>query len=282
MERRAFLAAGAGVALQAAVVHPRRIIDTHVHFYDPTRPQGVPWPNKSETLLYRTTLPKQFREAAAGLGVDGVVIVEASAWLEDNQWLLDLAKDEGLIKGITGNLQVGVPEFAANLRRFARSRLFLGIRLGVRRIAAGLNEPAFLEDMKRLAGANLQLDAIGDPSLMETVARLSDRVPKLRIVIDHLPLEQAAQYGPLKGRNQVFAKVSGNVRAHREELDGIWEAFGGQRLIYASNWPVSNKYATYPEVLAVVKDYFTSKGQEAADGYFWKNAKRAYRYLDRA
>lgn len=271
----------AGASGLTAAVKPRRIVDTHVHFYDPSRAQGVPWPNQNDSLLYRTTLPKQFREAASGLGVDGVIVVEASGWLEDNQWLLDLAKGDKLIQGITGNLQAGVPEFAANLKRFARNRLFLGIRLNGRRIAAGLSEPAFVEDMKRLAGANLQLDAIGDPSLIETVARLTDRVPELRVVIDHLPLDKPTALGPLRGRGQVWAKVSGNVRAHRDELESIYAAFGPQRLIYASNWPVSNKYALYPEVLQVVMDYFAAKGQMAADGYFWKNAKQAYRYVER-
>jgi predicted TIM-barrel fold metal-dependent hydrolase len=79
----------------------------------------------------------------------------------------------------------------------------------------------------------------------------------------------------------VFAKVSGNVGAHKNELDGIWEAFGADRLIYASNWPVSNKYASYPEVLRVVQDYFSGKGQAAVDGYFWKNAQKAYRWVER-
>src|SRR5262245_55089403 len=66
------------------------IIDTHTHFYDPTRPQGVPWPPKSDGLLYRPVYPDEFRKLAAPHGVSGTVVVEASPWLEDNQWVLDL------------------------------------------------------------------------------------------------------------------------------------------------------------------------------------------------
>ena len=70
------------------------IIDTHTHFYDPTRPQGVPWPPKENQLLYRTVLPADAQALAAPVGVTGTVVVEASAWLEDNQWILDLAAND--------------------------------------------------------------------------------------------------------------------------------------------------------------------------------------------
>ena len=62
-----------------------QIIDTHIHLYDPTRPQGVPWPPKTEALLYRPVLPGAYAEMVRPLGVTGAVVVEASGWLEDNQ-----------------------------------------------------------------------------------------------------------------------------------------------------------------------------------------------------
>ena len=71
--RRQFLGAGFATlaAGTASAEEPRRIIDTHIHLYDPTRPQGVPWPAKDNTLLYRRTLPADFRAATNGLGVTG-------------------------------------------------------------------------------------------------------------------------------------------------------------------------------------------------------------------
>src|SRR3954469_15875 len=67
------------------------IIDTHTHFYDPTRPQGVPWPDKNDKILYRRVRPEDYRALPKPVPVQGTVVVEASAWLEDNQWILDLA-----------------------------------------------------------------------------------------------------------------------------------------------------------------------------------------------
>src|SRR3954454_16774698 len=79
-------------------------IDTHTHFYDPTRKEGVPWPGKGDKVLYRPVLPKEFKKLAAPFGVTGTVVVEASPRVEDNQWLLDLARDEPFLVGVVGRL----------------------------------------------------------------------------------------------------------------------------------------------------------------------------------
>src|SRR5260370_38125689 len=95
--RRRFLGASLFALAGAEASSPNRIIDTHIHLYDPTRPQGVPWPPKSDALLYRPTLPADFKAASQSLGVTGAVVIESNALLEDNQWVLDLAADNPLI-----------------------------------------------------------------------------------------------------------------------------------------------------------------------------------------
>ena len=135
MNRRSFLQASASSALFAAPrvlradeqdLLPQTVIDAHTHFYDPRRPQGVPWPAKNDAVLYKTTLPADLKRVAPR--VTGTVVVEASAWLEDNQWILDLAEREPLIVGFVGHLDPGTPGFADHVRRFSRHRLFRGIR----------------------------------------------------------------------------------------------------------------------------------------------------------
>ena len=59
-------------------------------------------------------------------------------------------------------------------------------------------------------------------------------------------------------------------------LDHLWECFGEDRLIYGSNWPVSDRGAPYEVVFKIVHEYFTSKGRDAAEKYFWRNATVAY------
>ena len=124
MNRRAFLGGAAGIALadrtaQAASIP---IIDTHIHLFDPTRPQGVPWPDKKNAVLYQPALPGRYRKIAKPLGIVGAIEVEASPWLEDNQWVLDVAAKDTIIVGTVGNLEPGDPGFRPVLRR-VRARL---------------------------------------------------------------------------------------------------------------------------------------------------------------
>lgn len=301
LERRKVLTGAAAYLLQPAIAAPARIIDTHVHFYDPGRSQGVPWPPKEQKVLYRTVLPREFIELVRPFGVTGAIVVEASPWVEDNQWILDLVDSEPFILGLVGNLQPAKPAFAADLDRLHRNKRFLGIRSGAlwgRDPAAEMPKAEFIRDMKRLADAGLQLDTVGGPAILPRVVQLSDAVPELRIVIDHLPFDPPSEAGPrneyqgalreLGRRPKVFAKVSNVLRrrhdavsddlgGYKAALDELWELFGPDRVIYGSNWPVSNLMAPYPAVFKVVQEYFSAKGSEAAEKYFFRNAQTAYR-----
>jgi L-fuconolactonase len=279
--RRRFLGASLFTLAQSKAASPSRIIDTHIHLYDPTRPQGVPWPPKDDALLYRRTLPEDFQAATQGLGVTGAVVIESNALLEDNQWVLDLAADNPLIVAYVGHLDPGSPSFEQHLTRFTKNRLFRGIRLTGRAIASGLSQPVFVDGLRRLSDMDLQLDAIGDHTMFRDLVTVSDRVPRLRIVIDHLPFEIGADepaFAELGARPQVFAKVSGVLhRGDRTPLDHLWKTFGRDRLLYGSNWPVSNRVAPYAELCRIVQEYFNSKGADASERFFWKNSLAAYR-----
>ncbi|MBI5083102.1 MAG: amidohydrolase family protein [Acidobacteria bacterium] len=290
--RRQFLAS-IGATVPSAAAAGVGIVDTHTHFYDPSRPQGVPWPPRTEPSLYRKVLPDEYIRMVRPLGVTGTIVVEASAWLEDNQWLLDLAASTPFIVGVAGRLEAGEPGFDANLERFRRDRLFLGIRLAGAVLAERLARPEFLGDVKLLSEAGLALDVLGDAASFSHILRLTDRVPRLRVVINHLPVDGSEpMLGEFRHRPLIFAKVSGvlrrvngrvpaNTAYYRESLDRLWDAFGEDRLIYGSNWPVSDRMAPYATVLDVVREYFQSKGAAAGSRFFHENSKAAYRWAPR-
>src|ERR1041385_1593200 len=167
------------------------IIDTHIHLFDTTRPEGVPWPSKNNAVLYQPALPERYRKIAVPLGIRGAIEVECSTWLEDNQWVLDVAGKDTIMVGTVGNLEPGKPEFRSRLERFHKNPLFKGIRYGNlwgRDLGAELAKAEFVTDLKRLADAGLVLDTANpNPALIESVVRLTDRVPTLRVVLDHLP-----------------------------------------------------------------------------------------------
>ncbi len=304
MNRRTFLAGMGCASLSGAAtrIRPKQIIDVHTHFYDPSRPQGVPWPGKDESILYKTTLPDRFAKLVKPLGVTGTVAVEASPWLEDNQWVLDLARDDPFVKGFSGSLKPGTPQFKAHVARFSKNPLFRGIRPGAEQVLKGLERPEMLADLQRMVDVDWELDLNGGPWMFPLIVRLADRIPQLRVVINHLPFDPPAEepartecrtaLQELGRRPQVFAKVSGVLRRvdgrvpedvafYRPMLDELWQVFGADRVLYASNWPVSDMLAPYPVVLKVVREYFAEKGQDATDKYFWKNSMAAYKWVAR-
>jgi predicted TIM-barrel fold metal-dependent hydrolase len=283
------------------------IIDTHIHLFDPRRPQGVPWPPKDNAILYQPALPERYRKIAVPLGVTGAIEVECSPWLEDNQWVLDIAAKDTIIVGTIGNLEPGRPDFHRQLERFHRNPLFRGIRYGNlwgRNLGAELSKPEFISGLKALAEAGLVLDTANPtPGLISDVVRLTDRVPNLRVIIDHLaqlepPTDAAAgkayqeHLRELGKRPQVYVKVSAVLRRvnghvpddpnfYRPRLDEFWEIFGENRLFYGSDWPNSDQWGSYPQVLSVVQTYFSAKGAAAAEKFFWKNSTVVYRWIHR-
>lgn len=283
------------------------IIDTHIHLFDPRRPQGIPWPPESDKVLYQPALPDRYRGITKGLGVVGAIEVECSPLLEDNQWVLDIAAQDTIIVGTVGDLEPASQDFGKQLERFHRNPLFRGIRYGNlwgRDLGERLSQAEFVANLKTVADAGLEMDTANpDPALIASVVRLTDLVPNLRIVIDHLPqMEPPAEPQARKAvqanlrelgkRPQVFVKVSevvhrvgGEVHSdlnfYRPRLDELWDIFGEDRLFYGSDWPNSDNSAPFQEELGVVRSYFTSKGANAAEKFFWKNSYAAYRWVRR-
>src|SRR6185437_9396572 len=242
------------------------IIDSHIHLFDVSRPQGVPWPLK-DSPIYKSALPERFRKLAAPHHVAGAIEIECSPWLDDNQWVLDIAAKDTIIVGTIGDLEPGTPAFPKQLDRLHKNPLFRGIRYGNlwnRDLGKAITNSGFVDHLKLLAAAGLTLDTANpDPALIHAVVRTSDRIPSLKIVIDHLPEltlpeDSAARRACeadlqlLGQRSQVFAKLSGIVRRvngrvpldlnfYRDRLDHIWGTFGPDRLMYGGDWPNSDQ-----------------------------------------
>jgi len=293
-------------------------IDTHVHLYDPTRPEGVPWPDR-ESPIYRRTLAADCRAVAEPEGVAGAVVVEASERIADNRWVLEQADRDPFVKALVARLEPGAPEFAGELAQFAADPRVRGIRFWGDRTPGGrgslfahLDAETFMADMELLARRDLHLDVPlklaprhgldEEPrrKCLDGFFTLARRLPELRVVIEHIgavavdggtpPLQWVDAVQAAAELPQVALKISSVIEHsvlqpppaeldyYWPVLDTLWRAFGEERLVYGSNWPVCERAGSYATAIGVVRRYFATRGGRAAARYFGANAARIYRW----
>jgi len=300
--------------LRAQVMSPFPVIDTHIHIFDKSRPGGMIYPRDmpegGEPPQGHIAMPNRYELVAAPFGVAGAIIVEAAATLADNDWLLDVAKASPIIVGVVGRLDPNDRAFPQNLQRLAQNKMFLGVREGGLR--EGISKPEYIANVKRLADADCSMD-IDTPSYglqgPGAVLRVLDKVPNLRVVMDHIPgityrvkeysdqtarARFVADMKELGKRPNVFAKlsevvrtvngtVSKDVSTYKEWLDQMWEVFGEDRIMFGSDWPQSDsvEFNSYPNVIGVARAYVKTKGPAAMEKVFWKNSSKPYRWVQR-
>lgn len=313
MDRRKLMKSAAAVALATAVEPAMStpasppVIDAHIHLFDPARPGGVPWPERSDPVLYRPALPARYAQLAQPHGVVGAIAIECSPWIVDNFWLQDVIEKSGLMLGFIGDLAPEAPDFAATLDRLHRSPFFLGIRYGNlwgRDPGAAARNPAFVSGLKLLAQAGLVLETANpDAALIAAVVEIGERVPDLRIVLDHLPhanppgdaaarAKYEADLRTLSQRPNVFVKgseivrrldgkVSLDLQSYKADLDRIWDLFGEDRIFFGSDWPNSDSLASYDETFGVAQRYIATRSVSAQAKYFCKNSISVYRWRAR-
>jgi L-fuconolactonase len=222
--------------------------------------------------------------------------------------VLSVAANHPIIVGMIGDLIPATSSYQKDLERLHANPLFLGIRYGNlwdRNLATDAQKPGFLPGLKMLAEQGLVLDSANpDPALIRAIAGVADHLPELRIVIDHLPSarvpsEAAARdeywslLRHLAQNKNIFVKLSEVALARSEQiapippnfnqdrLDSLWDIFGEDHVLYASDWPNSDHHATYQETLSIVRDYVEPKGRIAAEKFFWRNSVAAYRWRRR-
>jgi len=301
MQRRAFLAGAAAFAsapVFAADAIP--IIDTHVHLFDPSRPQGVPY-SGPRGQPPQMALPAYYRQQIPGTGITGAVVVEASPWIEDNLWILERANSDSLFVGVVGSLDPSKPDFGEYLNRFSKDPLWKGIRYArVWQMDNGKQvlKPGMTEGLKLLAQAGQTLD-MANPSfdLLRGALLAMDAAPDLHVVMDHMPsLDPETQplydslIAELGSRPNFAIKLSqvihkndkGDiVTAPPARLDQLMTAFGEDRVMFGGDWPNSVGTATIPKAVSLMQDYFVNRPRIQAEKYFWRNSQRIYRWKKR-
>ena len=301
-------------ALRAAVEQAERsaspgrrpIVDTHIHFWKVTRPGGVPWPTPAEGPIYRDILPPDYTGMARANGVVAAAIVEASPIVEDNQWILDLVRHNRFYPFFVGNLEIGAPTFARDLERLSHDRRFVGIRGYLTGPAEGITlSPAQLASLRDLARRGMTLDIIsrGTKNPKAQVQALCTAVPDLRIIIDHLggakgppPVDPTweleirrladvcpnvymkfSSFYDMYAPGDVVFPSPTDLASYKAHFDVLMTAFGADRLIWGSNWPVITLHGTFEAQIAIAEEYLAPFGTHVRDKVMFKNALAFYR-----
>lgn len=314
LQRRDLLKSAVTIALGSAVTPMLPalstsvpVIDAHIHLFDPTRSGGVPWPEKNDPVLYHPALPGRYAPLAQPSGIVGAIAVECSSWMIDNFWLQEIVEQNPIMLGFIGDLLPEAPDFAATLDRLHRSPFFLGIRYGNlwnRDLGAAMQKPEFVSGLKLLAQAGLVLETANpDPELIAAAIKVSDAIPDLRIVIDHLPhadppadTTARASYDAnlleISYRKNIFVKGSEIVRKidgranldvsfYKAGLDRLWDLFGEDRIFFGSDWPNSDSIASYSETFHLAQQYIATRSPAAQQKYFSKNSIAVYKWRSR-
>jgi predicted TIM-barrel fold metal-dependent hydrolase len=292
-----------------ATVDNLPVIDAHIHLFDGTRPQGASYMGSADyRAKSKTSLPGLYAPLARPSGIVGAIVVESSAWVEDNLWYLEVAQTDPIIVGVSGRLDPYKPEFGEYLERYHKNPLYRAIRAS--RFYTNTDGKVALDsvavnNLKLLAQADLAQDT-ANPSiaLMTANVMLADAVPNLRIIMDHLPSfdptqdNRAAYEALIKEmtvRPNIFVKLSevyhpradtkqvaGDYMPLRDRLEYLYGMFGEDRVMFGTDYPNSYGVATISEQVGLMKKFFSTKTRAQAEKYFWKNAARIYKYIKRA
>ncbi len=269
-------------------------IDSHQHFWR-YNPAEYAWIDDSMQPLRRDFLPDDLKPELRRCDFDASIAVQACHTLDETRWLLKLAADDPQIAGVIGWVDLRSADVRAQLLEFAGNPKFLGVRHVVQAEPDDcfLLQPAFLRGISALEEFGLTYDILIYTKHLSVAAEFVSRFPRQRFVLDHMakPPIKARQLQPwesgfraLAAFNNVVCKVSGLVteadwKAWKPEhnwpfLDVAFDAFGPERLMIGSDWPVCTVAAFYSQTMDLVEDYLSRFPSSVREAVLGQNAER--------
>ena len=247
--------------------------------------------------LRRDFMPLDLKPLLDQMGFDGCVAVQVRQNPEETRWLLELADSHDFIGGAVGWVDLRSPELPAQLEQFAKHPKLVGVRHIVQ------DEPDdefmlradFRRGIARLREFGLTYDVLIYPRQLPAAIKLVGEFPEQAFVLDHLakPLISEGKISPwekglreLAGMPNICCKVSGMVTEARWKqwkaddfrpyLDVVFEAFGEERLMIGSDWPVCTLSSEYTATIELVTDYLRQFSVGVRDKILGANCARFY------
>ncbi len=273
-------------------------IDAHHHFWDYSA-ENYGWIGDGMDVLKRDFGPGDLKSITADAGIDGVISVQARTDLVENTFLTDYAKQNDFVKGVVGWVDLTLGSAGDEISRFSEMEKAVGLR----EILQGMEDDAYClrDDFNRgvamLHDFGLVYEILIFHRHLPNAIKLVDRHPDQIFVLDHVakPDIQSARPDPvwaenirtLAKREHVFCKLSGMVTEVSGQMEWtpenlrpyfnvVVEAFGPERLMFGSDWPVCLLGCEYGKWVACVESW-TSRLSEKEQSAIWgETASRVY------
>lgn len=272
-----------------------KIIDSHQHFwqFDPKRDS---WIDDTMKILQRDFMPEDLLPRLNENNVVGSIAVQADTSVEETTFLIDLAEKYPFILGVVGWVDFCRNDVGETLAQLSNHDALKGYRHIVQKEPNGfLDREDFRAGIQHLAKYNYTYDILLYPHQLEEAYRFVKEFPNQRFVVDHLakPYIKAKEVNPWKTHIEqlatfpnVYCKLSGMVTEADWEtweykdfipyLDIIINAFGTDRLLFGSDWPVCLLGGSYTKILQLVMTYFDSFSPTEKKAIFYENTKQFY------
>jgi L-fuconolactonase len=271
-------------------------IDAHQHFwhFDPVRDQ---WITDDMEVIRRDFLPADLKPVLDRNGIDGCIAVQAAQSEEENAFLLAHAAAHDFIKGVVGWVDLQAPNVEERLQHY---QAFPKMK-GFRHVLQGevqrdfMLRPAFQNGISLLQRYGFTYDILIYPDQLPFIPTFVAAFPEQKFIIDHMAkpyirdkkiAEWKVYMQALAAYEQVYCKISGLVTEadwkrwtkadFTPYLDVVVQAFGIDRIVFGSDWPVCLVAAPYEAVLQVATNYYSSYTQSEHAKFFGGNATRFY------
>ena len=277
-----------------------RIIDSHQHFWK-YHPQNHAWINEDMKIIQKDFLPEELASIFGKERIDGCISVQVDQTEDETQFQIELAKNNPFIKGVVGWINLMNPSIEAALEKYQDYPIVKGFRHILQGEVKGfMLQPEFIDGLKALAKNNYTYDLLIYHHQIPEALELLKNLGELKIVVDHIAkpdiknshiTEWSKNIKALAKYPNVHCKISGmtteadwkNWTAEdlTPYLDIVVEAFGTNRLMFGSDWPVCLVASTYSHWLTTVKDYFSTFTNQEQAKIFASNCESFYT-LDKA
>lgn len=274
------------------------IIDAHQHFWELGRFDTKWLETPEHKPIHRSFLPKDLKPLIDKAGVSQTVFVQTQHNLEENRWALGLADANPWIVGVVGWVDLASPDCEQQLLEFKRHPKFVGVR----HITQGepdddfIVRPEIIRGLKVLSKHEIPFDLLFYVKHLQHAQTLARQLPELKMVIDHLAKPRIkdhrlddweANFRAAAKFPNVYCKLSGMVTEAdwkqwkpvdlKPFVQTALDAFGADRLMYGSDWPVSVLAGDYPRVLGALNEALGNITAEEREHIFQQTAREFYR-----